>query len=127
MDGNGSDDLYGHFNASGMVSKNRKVKLFLTYDDGKILYLNGMMKADLKLISGSWGMTAEDSEDIFRLQKSTSGVAGTSFTAPKVEEAKKDPVPTRARGKAGPVQISVQHSVESSEIIEAKKFVASVI
>lgn len=74
MESDGSDDYAGHFILSGVISKSRKVKFFLSYDNGETRYFQGMMKSDFRLMSGSWGMNSEENEDVFRLQKSTSGL-----------------------------------------------------
>ena len=109
MESDGSDDHAGHFVLSGVISKSRKVKFFLSYDNGETRYFSGMMKSDFKLISGSWGMNPEDNEDVFRLQKSTTGVVG-SFTAKPAAEEKKQ----------APAQNFQQSSVESIEMTKAK-------
>lgn len=110
MESDGSDDHAGHFVLSGVISKSRKVKFFLSYDNGETRYFSGMMKSDFKLISGSWGMNPEDNEDVFRLQKSTTGVVGSFTTKPAAEEKKQAPA----------IQNFQQSSIESIEMTKAK-------
>ena len=56
MEADGQDERAGHFVLSGVISKNRKLKFFLSYDNGDTKYFQGMMKSDFKLMSGNWGI-----------------------------------------------------------------------
>ena len=70
MEGDGSDETVGHFILSGIMSQNRKVKFFITFDSGENRYFSGAMRSDLKMMSGNWGLDPENVEDIYRLVKS---------------------------------------------------------
>ena len=67
MEGEGQDEQLGHFMIYGVISKSRKLKFFLTYDNGQTRYFQGMMKSDFKLMSGNWGMDPDETEDVFRM------------------------------------------------------------
>ena len=89
ISGTGQDQDGQSFLIDGVIDYKRHFKFTKTYtSNNRAHYYEGVMKSDLKVISGHWGPNQDELEDIFRMQLSQS--ISSTVAQPKVakEETK---------------------------------------